>query len=646
MRLQNIHIQNFRCIKDEEMDFDWLTAMVGRNGAGKSTFLHALNVFFNLKINLSEKDFYMEDISHDINIEVTFSELTETEKRDFSDYIIDNQLSVLKQIKYLDGKFIFKYYGYILGYERFNEIRSIGQVKPRLLKYLEIHSGHTIPDLPILPKSATAQIIGDTLIEWERNHPDNLIRVLDDGGTFGIGDTGKIKLDRYVRFILVPALRDASQDAIEHKGSPVTEIMDIVVRKAMESQLEYQRLQTESLALYRRIVAPDGGLRELNELEIELKRKLKFLAPGSDLFIDWDTDQEIILPQPQATIELEEDGFRTTVDRVGHGLQRAYIWSMLQQLSMTQYNANTQQTSNGGSIETEPILTQILPTILLAIEEVELYQHPTRQRYIAKILANMPKNTTDGSQTIQIIYSTHSPLFIDIEKFYQIRLLRKENNGPRTAKTTKVFKAAANIFLPAELIRLKTLMNPWVNEGFFARMIVLVEGDEDRGALLGMSIIKGVDLESMDIAIIPSNGKKNLPKSIRLFSAFSIPIYTIWDGDDCEKGRREEHNPIVNRKLLELNGYAQVDFPNTIIENGFSCFKNTLTATIEEEIGQDDYKEIMEEIKRENGIQQDYDVRKNPIILSELFRKASGRNKTCSSLNNIIDKIQQKVTGD
>ena len=48
MKLVRLRIRNFRCFKDEiAFDFDDMTAIVGRNDAGKSTVMDALDIFLN-----------------------------------------------------------------------------------------------------------------------------------------------------------------------------------------------------------------------------------------------------------------------------------------------------------------------------------------------------------------------------------------------------------------------------------------------------------------------------------------------------------------------------------------------------------------------------------------------------------------------
>ena len=47
MQIKNINVKNFRSILDESLPCDSLTALVGRNGSGKSSFLSALEIFYD-----------------------------------------------------------------------------------------------------------------------------------------------------------------------------------------------------------------------------------------------------------------------------------------------------------------------------------------------------------------------------------------------------------------------------------------------------------------------------------------------------------------------------------------------------------------------------------------------------------------------
>ena len=48
MKLARLRIRNFRCYKNEiAVDFDDMTAFVGKNDVGKSTVMDALDIFLN-----------------------------------------------------------------------------------------------------------------------------------------------------------------------------------------------------------------------------------------------------------------------------------------------------------------------------------------------------------------------------------------------------------------------------------------------------------------------------------------------------------------------------------------------------------------------------------------------------------------------
>jgi len=71
MKLKSLRIQNLRSFKDETIAFNDYTCLVGANGAGKSTVLCALNIFFreidSLKC-LNEEDFHHKNTKNPIII--------------------------------------------------------------------------------------------------------------------------------------------------------------------------------------------------------------------------------------------------------------------------------------------------------------------------------------------------------------------------------------------------------------------------------------------------------------------------------------------------------------------------------------------------------------------------------------------------
>ncbi|MHB0999361.1 MAG: ATP-dependent nuclease [Armatimonadota bacterium] len=653
MRIQKLAVRNFRCVKDGMLDCDSLTVLVGRNGAGKSTFLQALDVFYNANADFAETDFYNKNVEQSINIMVTYCDLTDQEKNLFMSYMNGEQLTVDKEISWSDGKPSQKFYGSILGCTAFMPIRNAGTVTEKRELYAALRQQAGFEDLTAIARNASNAVLMESLQAWEANHQDSLERIRDDGQFFGFKEVGGAKLRSLTRFVFVPAVRDANQDATEGKGRAVTALMDIVVRRTLGDKAEIQQLRQDTQARYKEIVGPEDGLDELNTLEQNLSDQLQVFAPGTGLSIAWDTDKEIDIPMPTAEVYLEEDGYRSPVDHVGHGLQRSYIFTMLQELSLIQareVQSTISQNSKEGTDGGEPIIFE--PNLILAIEEAELYQHPSRQRHLSKILRDLTKGTGNEIPKTQVIYTTHSPLFVDIERFDQVRRLYKAEEEEGKPKVTRVCKASFSEYLAAkedldgverdsysaagERARLKTLMTPWTNEGFFADMIVFVEGEEDRAAILGMVKLRNIDIESKNITMIPCNGKTNLPKAILIFGNLKIPMYTIWDSD---RDKGVNGHPETNCSLLTLNGHEPQDFPGTMIRETCACFEYQLTKTIPAGIGGDLYREIMDELKEQYGFKKDDHARKNPDIVKALLEEAARRGKTCDDLDGIVQSI-------
>jgi putative ATP-dependent endonuclease of OLD family len=81
-----------------------------------------------------------------------------------------------------------------------------------------------------------------------------------------------------------------------------------------------------------------------------------------------------------------------------------------------------------------------------------------------------------------------------------------------------------------------------IRAAFFARCIVLVEGRTESLSLPGLMARAGFETDRMGVAIVSTEGKGNLSKWWRLFTAYDIPCFIIFDNDSKDDGngaRRE-----------------------------------------------------------------------------------------------------------
>lgn len=650
MILESIRIRNFRSILDETLNFESLTALVGSNGSGKSSFLRGLHLFYEPSPRIEIEDFYNRDTTTEIIITITFRDLSPEAKAQFSSYMQGDKLTVERVFVWDDGKVTWKYHGSTLQNPAFQEIRDALAIKDRGKTAKEAYERvRAQEDFSSLPQWSTLGAVSDSLKQWEAEHPDHCTRQRDDGQFFGFKEVAQGYLGRFTRFLFIPAVRDASDDSAEGRGSVLTELMDLVVRNALSANTDLENFKKEIQERYSKIIDP-ASRTELITLADRMTRTLKTFVPDSDVRVDlqWLPSPQINIPLPQADVKIIEDGYSSAVSRTGHGLQRAFILTILQHLALAQSRLTVETTSEG---QNQTKQEGSLPNLVLAIEEPELYQHPNRQRHLAKVLSQLASGKIPGvAERTQVIYSTHSPLFVGIDRVDQIRLLRKTPYTSDRPKVTRVVstsldKVAETIWeadgKPSQqytgktlLPRLQTIMTPWMNEGFFAEVAVLVEGEDDRAAILGVAAAMGYDLESNGISVIPCGGKNNLDRPMVIFRHLGIPVYVVWDSDKGEKDAKPEDN----HRLLRLMGQPVEDWPCQVNDQ-FACFEHKMECTLQKEIGNTEFEEWLQECQDKFCISRKKDAIKNPVVIAEIIRMAQRDGRRSVTLENIANKI-------
>lgn len=640
MIIEKIRAENYHSIEDEVLNCEDLTVLVGRNGSGKSSFLRALDLFYNQTPKIDSEDFYNRDTSRDIIISITYKSLSDEAKILFDKYIQNDTLTVQRIFSLKDGKNSVAYHGSTLQNPEFKNLRSAFDLKDRAAQAKILYNGlRQQRKYSSLPECTTKDTIASALKTWESTNPTECAREKDDGQFFGFKSVASGYLGRFTRFLFIPAVRDAAQDAVDGQSSPITELMNLVVRSILASKPELAKLKTDTQQQFAFLMDP-SRLTELASLATGMTQTLQNFVPEASIEMAWQKLTEIDFPLPKADTKLNQDGYASPVNRSGHGLQRAFIITALQHLVLAQ-----QKNSTDTAITT-------LPVLVLAIEEPELYQHPNSQHHLAQILIDIAKGRTPGvAEKTQVIYCTHSPHFVGIDRIDQIRLLKKSNGNPGFPKITKVVEATLKLI--AEKIyeitgatgpmytettltpRLCSIMTRSMNEGFFADVAVLVEGEDDVAAIQGYSDALGYDLISQGVSLIPCNGKNCLDRPSVIFQKFGIPTFIVWDSDKGTKDAKKEDN----HTMLRLVEESVEDFPSTQVKNTFACFEKNLEATLYDEIGSSDFDTLLNEAQTNFSIQEKKHAIKNPKVISYIVKKAKEQGKSSPTVENIIKKI-------
>ena len=657
MIVKSVRVKSFRSIKDETLELGALTALVGRNGAGKSSFLAALEMFYRPALKVSEDDYYSCDTSQDIEIEVTFGELSAEERNLFARHVCHDLLAVTRVFHWADGAAAGKYHGAQMQNADFAETRRIESARDRIASYNSILRARS--EYEGLPTARSAGQVEEALVAWEMQNPERCTRLRDSGQFFGFTGVAQGYLGRHTQYIRVPAVRDAAEDASEHKGTCINELMDLVVRSVLASRQEVQDFRQNTQAGYQALMDP-SRLPELGGLRNQLSATLKSFVPDGDLGLDWAPLTAITIPLPQADVKLIEDDYESPVNRVGHGLQRALIMTLLQHLVAARQveprsatRTHSQETESQG--DSAPG-NGFLPSLLLAIEEPELYQHPCRQRHIASVLDALSEERVPGvvSRT-QVLYSTHSPLFLSMDRFAQVRLLTKcagEQGKPKQTRVHRTTIAAVaselsalddrgvHAYTPESVqARLQASITPRTNEGFFADLVVLVEGEGDCSILQAQAKADDVALEAAGICLLPCMGKDNMCRLACIFRQLGIPIYLVWDNDQYV----ENPNPRENRRLLRFLGQAETDWPSGVTDR-YACCDGNLEHVLKNEFAPQLFDSVMDRFRREYSMKWDQAI-KNPFVLQRILSEARDQGSQSPTVRDIVLRIGEVARG-
>lgn len=656
MKIKTVEVKNFRSIQDGKLEFNDLTAIIGRNGTGKSSYLYAIEFFYDLSTSVNADDFFNRDTSVPIDIRITFSDLKPEEKNDFLSFMKNELLSVTKRFNG-EGK-SGKFYAATPQIPQFSEIRAISGGKRE-----KINAWNTLIVEQVLAGLTTrvknADEIEHLMAEYEMLHPEITEMKEQQVQFIGPPNIGGGQLDNQTKYVLVPAVRKVT-DEFSGKNGAIDQLLDMIVIRKLKSRKDIQDFRAEFETKAKKLYCSEN-LPELPKLGVEISKTLDTYAPGCRLNLKW--NENISLPDiqlPSALVTLIEDNFEGGIGHKGHGLQRALILTLLQHLAITIPDEPPKEKNPEEGIEepkSEPSPDFQGPDLILALEEPELYLHPSRARYLASVFYKLVESGKGANfPNTQVIYATHSPYFVDISHFDQIRILRKNNSAPPNPMHSRVFTysiddaikewVTASLEDPQEIMskgfiaRAMPIMTSIVNEGFFADVVVVVEGLSDFGILWTLQEIMGKNWSQRGIVIVPVSGKNNLDRPTIIFRGFSIPTYLIFDGDIKHKGKasNEKKTISLNHMYLRLCGVKEEDFPKTQVNETWAVFNDSIESCIEESLGEIKFTALREKVALELGLEQDR-VLKNIEGSSLFIRYAYQEGNKISTLEKIVEKI-------
>ncbi|OOG53468.1 ATP-dependent endonuclease [Polaromonas sp. C04] len=570
MNIQSVRIKNFRTLKDVKIPFDSVTTFIGPNGAGKSTVLRALDWFFNGKPgSLTEKDCSFGAVDEDVEVQVTFADLTEKDRNELGKYAPAG-VATFTAWKLRSPSGAETLSANSKSYAPFNGIRSKGSAAEKKAAYNELRTADPSIGLTAWSNSDAAN---QAMTAWEAGHTEQLVEAPESLQTNFFGFNSGGKMSGLFDFVLVTADLRASEESMDGKSSIIGRILERSVDRAAADE-EIAKIVEESREKQQKVYE-EKFKGQLETITTQLNEVVKSYSPGRVVTV---SPAEVELKAPRTTFDVAVlDGkTETAVERQGHGFQRTLLISALQLLAQS------------GAASAEGV-------ICLAIEEPELFQHPIQAQAFAKVLRSLAENT---GKRIQVTYATHSPYFLEARHFDQVRRLTRSSDETPVVTvhlaTIAGVKAKLNGVLNADTVdrQLDGMVANQLAVALFAHRTFLVEGTTESSVFYGIGDKTSLgSLEAAGVSIVPVGGKTSIPLAHAILTSIGIPVYVLFDADGGFEARAmakrkaqekidEERGGHVkaNRALLKYFGRPEEDFPSAIVAGEVAIFDDHLEA--------------------------------------------------------------------
>jgi putative ATP-dependent endonuclease of OLD family len=329
----------------------------------------------------------------------------------------------------------------------------------------------------------------------------------------------------HARILFVDHRRSLSQHLPTVRGSILGRLLQ-PARKEFHAEAEFKKvyetamelLRTEQVKNIERTVA-DTAKRMLGFLGRDVAQSVEisfgFADPAN--------------PFNSFRLQYRESGLAVPGEELGLGIQSAMVVGIFEAFRQL-----------GGSVGT------------VVIEEPEMYLHPQAQRYFYRLLCDM----ADKGQC-QVIYSTHSPIFADVNRFEALRLVRRE--AGTSTKVSYIAQDRVQVLQKArDSFKLGGRFDTARNEVLFARRALLVEGYGDRIAAIMITEKFGLDVDAEAVAVVDCGGKAGIELVVGVCRALEIPLVVLhdedlWPTDHISDQERRKQQEQENKAAREAN---------------------------------------------------------------------------------------------
>jgi putative ATP-dependent endonuclease of OLD family len=482
MLFARLEIKNFRSVAEPGITVEFddksnLCALVGANNSGKTNILDAMALvvgirnsqFYNYRI--SQSDFYNQDSSKVLYIKLTLRKPLPYRDVYQQSCTIDGFVYTAKEHKSGNNKGEIKTDHYCFGSD------AKGKPQSPLLDSSKIYKTKKAPEddidyakLPVWARDHTHKLGTAYFLDIQ-----NLETFFSTAGLGPLGRLFKVYKDDFQNPKTIYEFGDGS----EKKKMPSREAFERAARRITDI------LKTD----------------KLTELEKHLSQnvsKYLGLASGKTTSISLGLPDAQELFEELTVLKIQESQNLRPIEirNLGSGYLSLFRLATLRSL------AEIQEKEVG----------------IYLIEEPEIYLHPHLRKFFHKTL----KPLSDSGH--QVIFSTHSEDFVDLNDYKSIVRVNKQDDS------TKAYQVPSGLALDFDHVELK-IKSKGNGEVYFARRVLLTEGQDDKTIFSDVLAKKGLDCEAESISVLDCGSKGQITDYIRLLNALHINCFAIFDTD-------------------------------------------------------------------------------------------------------------------
>lgn len=505
MKLTKVIINNFRSFGESQViKINNQTVLIGNNSSGKTTVLQALSKLFSDKQNdriIRKSDFHLPkgfrpgENTRNLFIETIF------------------------EFDELDGT-------------------SYGPAIPLFFEHFTVSQDYKKPFLRIRLESSweddgTVEGSVDTQIYYISSDED----IIRDENKYR---APRKDLDK-IRVLYVPASRTPEKELGNASGSMLSRLVNSInwtVDEIKEITDKIDELNSTFLS-------ENGALTQINQ---EIQKSWEQYHEDNrfsqaELTIN---SSEMAAALRQIVLKFSptttEEAF--TVSDLGDGLRSIFYFSLVDSILDIELEITKDREENPDN----PRFKLIPPLLtILAIEEPENHIAP---HHIGKLVKRFEQLSDNDNS--QVILTSHSPAIVKRIEPEDLRYLRIEN------KDTELQTSISEIKLPEggeeSYKYIKGAIQAYP-ELYFAKLVVLGEGDSEELLLPKFFDLLGREIDSSQISVVPLGGR-HVHYFWKLLNSLRIPHITLLDLDNERYGGGWGRIQYVIKQLI-LNGVAK-----------------------------------------------------------------------------------------